>query len=805
MVSNVFTSALSSMDRSKAEFGLASHNIANAQEKDYAKITLNVSPSVVNGQTQGVFISSVSVNVDEVMETKLLEKISRESYDSTVSKYLTEATDLFGKPGSTDGLDKRISNAFGALDNLSRSPSSASMKQIAVIELGNLADTISQVAMDMQKLRLTVDTEISSSLSQLNNDLADVQEVLATVYGTPRGSIENVTAQEKLRVSLEGVAEYFELYKYQDDVGNYKVYTSQGDSLIGDVNYFLKYDPQNSLDAMIRGDKLNPVLLSAHDGNGKDMHVDQSMVYGDYSENIKNRYTSGKIGALLELRDKLLPKTLGQLDNLAKNIKEEFNKIHNNGAGYPPPNKLTGTNLVTRDQVLGFDGKIRVSVVDDNGISVSTVPSLDLDLSALDTGRGAGKANLQGILQEINYHFGDKIAADKSIALGNLKDIKLVSTNKTIDPSSAFVLDLELDNYSGTSSTVSIQSVVATDNLGNNILGSFNNTSFVAPTGANTRTGTAGPSVSLNLPAAINYPFTVDMQVSVNDGTTTSTSTLRYTIGNKTPDDFNGLLNQRYSVVDKVNVLDPGTINNPVLVGPAMLASIVREDTSTISTNSVEPGLLKFEAQEGGMRIVIDSLDSSHKGDMANNIFATNFNFSYFFGLNDLFVRKDDATNWNNTKNTAVWLSVRDDIKNDSGYLSRGKLKAMINNTNPSQPTYQYEVTTGDNDSTLEMLDLTRKAVYFQSAGSMGAAEMSLSDYAGNIMSFSVNQTSVHNLRAAQSSVVRGAISDRLQNLRGVDVNEEMANLVVFQQSFGASAKALQAAIELMDILLESI
>jgi len=53
-----------------------------------------------------------------------------------------------------------------------------------------------------------------------------------------------------------------------------------------------------------------------------------------------------------------------------------------------------------------------------------------------------------------------------------------------------------------------------------------------------------------------------------------------------------------------------------------------------------------------------------------------------------------------------------------------------------------------------------------------------------------------------QSKTMREAFFDKIQGSRGVDVNEEMANMIIFQQSFSASAKALQYVKEIMDMLI---
>ncbi|MFN8912542.1 MAG: flagellar basal body rod C-terminal domain-containing protein, partial [Alphaproteobacteria bacterium] len=373
-----------------------------------------------------------------------------------------------------------------------------------------------------------------------------------------------------------------------------------------------------------------------------------------------------------------------------------------------------------------------------------------------------------------------------------------------ISASGLLNLDFELDNKSNTGTTFNIVSVTATDALANNILGSFNNTSTSVSPGLTSRTGASGPSISLNLPASIDYPFTIDAQVQVNDGTTSYISTLRYIINSPQSNPINGFLDQRFAVSSKVNVIDPGIINNPSLTAPVISAYMVDDSGSTIAANSGVEGFLKIQSGSKSYHLAIDSLDSKHNGDAPTNQLATGLKFSAFFGLNDLFVRTDSGLNSLNAKNAAYFMGIRDDIKDNPSHLSKANLSQVNNFTDPTQAIYQYELTDGNNNVLEKFLDLARSNVFFVSAGGLSSTEVTLSQYASNIIGFAATQNYSVNFLAEQSSSVRNALQDKLQNLRGVDINEEMVNMIIFQQSFAASAKAIQTANRIYDILFEA-
>ena len=800
----VYTSSLSSMDRSKKEFAVASHNIANASNPSSSKITLNTTTSVIAGLPQGVDIASVSIFMDESLENSMLDKISKDSYNSTIKSIYNQATTYFGDPNDKSGLDVKVTNLFSAIEELSRNPSSSSLKLMTVESASSLSDKVSEIASNLQKLRLNVDYKIGTAVDDLNSKLDYAYNTAVSMYSMPKGTLEMVDAQDKLRAAFEDVAEYFSLYKYQEGNGSYKLFTTQGDTLMGDIKFFLKYEPLSSVDSLINNIPFNPIKVSSVDANNIDTNINQIILPGGLSGDIPMKYDTGTIGALLKMRDVEIPKLLEQLDLFAYSLKEQMNIVHNEGNGYPPPNILTGSRALKSDAALGFTGNVRLAVVDDTGNPYPNIDALTLNLSNLDSGNGAGHANFESIIQEINYHFGNRIAVDKSISLGNLNDIRLASLSQNITASGTLNLDFELDNKSNTSSTFNLLSVTATDSLSNNILGSFNNAPASIASGATSRTSASGTSISLNLPASINYPFTIDAQVQVNDGTTSYVSTLRYVINSPASDPINNYLNQRFAISAKVNAADPGTLNAAPFGAPIISAYMVDDTGSTIPANAGKAGFLKIQSASKSYHLAIDSMDSRHNGDSATNQVGTGLKFSAFFGLNDLFVRNDSQLNSLNTVNSAYYMGLRNDIKNNPSNFTKANLAQVTNFTTPSQPTFRYELTDGNNNVLEQFLDLARSNVFFVSAGGLPSTEVTLSQYASNIIGFAATQNHSVNFLAEQSATVRTALQDKLQNLRGVDINQEMVNMIVFQQSFAASAKAIQTANRIYDILFEA-
>lgn len=797
-MNNVFASALSSMNRIKQEFAIASHNIANADEPDFAKISVNVEPLVLGGMTYGVDVKSLSTYVDENMQNVLYAKISKDEYNQVIKKYLTDANNLFGNPSDLTSLDSKMNNVFSAIENLSRNPASASLKLLTVQSLDEFSTSISNTAESLYKLKQQVDMELFNSIGHLNSAIDNAYTTSQAVYSMAPGTMQRIDAEEKLRKNFEELSKYFDLYKYQDDNGMYRLFSTEGDLILGDISYFFKYDPLDSLSSYINEDQFKPVLISSKGNNGYDMNINVTAVQSGKSEDIPKKYNAGKIGGLLAMRDIEIPKLLDQLDVLSVNIKDAFNTVHNLGAGFPPASKLIGTRSISSGDVLGFSGNARIAIVDRMGQDIAGIDSLKLNFDELNSGKGAGRSNLQTLIDEINFHFGSRLTSEKKIEIGGVSDIKMAFKSSQVAASSNVALDLEIFNLNKSDVNFALNSVSAKDASGNNILDSFSASPFIAGKHSTSRTANAA-SVNLALPSSVNWPFTIDIDVTLDDGLGPVSSTLRYIVNAPHVDPINGVINSKVSIDSKVNASDSGVVVSPNLSLPVLTASLI--DINGNLNNGGSNGFLKLETSSANYTIVIDSMDSLHSGSLADAILPTNQKFSHFFGLNDLFVRSDSKVNSSAQKNAAVFLDIRDDIKRNASLLSKNKLANVLDYSDTDTSTSRYQIGDGDNTSMLEMLDIAKHNMYFGAAGGLPSTDVTFSQYVGMILSFSTSDANKAINQAYQSNITRQAISDNLRNSRGVDVNEELTNIVMFQQSFAASAQAIKTAIELYDIL----
>jgi flagellar hook-associated protein 1 FlgK len=98
-------------------------------------------------------------------------------------------------------------------------------------------------------------------------------------------------------------------------------------------------------------------------------------------------------------------------------------------------------------------------------------------------------------------------------------------------------------------------------------------------------------------------------------------------------------------------------------------------------------------------------------------------------------------------------------------------------------------------------------AVFDESVSYSAGAGLSMSarigSYATEFVGYQGNQRAAFEERATYQGSISDSLVTQRSNLEGVNVDDEMQKLLLFEQTYNASAKVIQAVRDMMDTLLE--
>ncbi len=203
---------------------------------------------------------------------------------------------------------------------------------------------------------------------------------------------------------------------------------------------------------------------------------------------------------------------------------------------------------------------------------------------------------------------------------------------------------------------------------------------------------------------------------------------------------------------------------------------------ATASTNAL--GQLVITANTAGQGIGINEGTSAEA--------TTGFGFSHYFGLNNLFIGSSLG-------GLASNIAVRSDIAFDSQKVSRGQLSEGVLTAG------SVAITSGDSSVVERMAAAFTAKQSFAAAGGLPVTSTSLAGYGANILSNNATRAANADDAEAYRANVLGDITAKSQAASGVSTDEEMANLIMYQNAYGASARVITTLSEMLKILTDMV
>jgi flagellar hook-associated protein 1 FlgK len=381
--------ALTGLKTVQSALQVNSNNVANANTAGYTKKSAEQVSLILAGQGAGVSISDVTRDINENLVRELRARTSTIGQLSAAAEYFERTQDIFGSLTSSSSLTAGLSDLSSAFQALATSPEDASRQQAVITAAVALAQRFNDASRDLQKMRTDADQEITTALNTVNTKLAEIADLnnqIARSYVQGQPTADLLDQRDK---ALGQLAEQMDYTTFTRDSGEVVIVTSGGRTLLDGAAPTLTHSPVVAADPGVT----YPGTIDGINVNGVDITAE---------------IRSGRIAALVDMRDNELPDLQAQIDSLATTLRDQINAIHNDGAGFPAANTLTGTRAVTlADPVVGT-GIVRIAITDASGKLVGA--PLDLDLTTV--------ADVNDVVNAINTAFGADATA--SVVNGRL-------------------------------------------------------------------------------------------------------------------------------------------------------------------------------------------------------------------------------------------------------------------------------------------------------------------------------------------------------------------------------------------------
>ena len=322
------------------------------------------------------------------------------------------------------------------------------------------------------------------------------------------------------------------------------------------------------------------------------------------------------------------------------------------------------------------------------------------------------------------------------------------------------------------------------------------------PTGGETRSKENG-TFTLDLtgaPSSVYYTVSASVAVMGENGVLTR-STVEYKIFNNQ----SGLLNDRFNASALTGDGTLAVTNSNQPRARAMLVDENGKELPIINGKyaSTAQGRLKIEASGADTYLSIDSLDSQQLGFAAQGIPGTNRGFSHYFGLNNFYDDNKLTLAGDTVKNSALNLKVQDRLVQNANLISTGQLEHS-NSVAGQAPNYTFIRSAGNNSIIQRLAKLGNDSIDFQAAGGLVASRQTFATYTGDILGSAAAVASNATTAKGNAQALFDGFASRADSISGVNLDQELADTVIYQNAYAASARIITTTKELYDTLLSA-
>jgi flagellar hook-associated protein 1 len=325
--------------------GVVQNNVSNAETPGYTRQRMELQadrfePEV--GLPGGVSLAGVSDSRDEYAERNVRRQLEEQGYSSEKSAQLAALEPVFDIQADS-GIGGAMNRLWQAFSALTVAPNDTSARQVALDRAKELAQHFGRTADSLAEAQQETDRELNAGLQRLQ-EIGERLQGLNQQFRSDFRAQKDAGLNAQLHTALEDLAAVTDANVLRQDDGSVAVY------LGGRIPFLL-------------GEHLYPVHA--------DISANEVKILDGQGAEITDHLQGGKIGALLEIRNQVVPGYQGDLDRLAAGVADTVNAVLAAGVdmnGQPP-----SQSLFTYDAASGAARTMGVSSLTPAELGLATI------------------------------------------------------------------------------------------------------------------------------------------------------------------------------------------------------------------------------------------------------------------------------------------------------------------------------------------------------------------------------------------------------------------------------------------------
>ncbi len=362
-----------------SELGLhvVGNNIANANTPGYIRQELIQAPAVGRkfGEVilgYGVRAVGVKQSLDEFVVERLRQTESALAASDAQGTMYKQMESIFGELTSND-LSSQIGEFSSSINDLLNQPGNDSLRRMVLERGKNLTGNIRGVNQQLADISANLNREVQGAANEINRlteQLAKLNQRIVEVEGGRTSGSDAVGLRDERISTLQDLAKIVDIRAVEQQSGSVTVFVG-GEYLVSDgiqrpVKFALRSEGEKTVPEIRLADTDSPLQVSG-----------------------------GRLQGLYSARDSGVGKVSNDLDQFARDLIEQFNRIHTQGQGVEGFSEVTSSSA-SDDRTAPLDlsgfplqiknGDFKISVLDlENGTSKTSTIRVKLTGSTSDS------------------------------------------------------------------------------------------------------------------------------------------------------------------------------------------------------------------------------------------------------------------------------------------------------------------------------------------------------------------------------------------------------------------------------------
>ncbi len=309
-LTQALATSLSGLQATQTSLSVVAGNVANAQTPGY--VAQSVSQVAISSGDTGDSVRVTAINrlLDSFVQQQLRTETSGGAYADTNANFYQQLQQIYGQPGSSTTLDATFNNFTSAVQALSTSPNSSTVRSQAIGAAQALAAELNSATTSIQLLRSQADLGIATDVQSANTALQQIANINQQLQSSTTNDSAKATLEDQRDQCIDQLSKLMDIRVSAGGNDQVAIYTTSGTQLVGTQAAQLSFTAAGSVSPTQQWNSnpaqsgLSTLSLIPPGGGSIDLVANGSI-------------RSGEIASYLNMRDTVLVQAQNQVDAIA--------------------------------------------------------------------------------------------------------------------------------------------------------------------------------------------------------------------------------------------------------------------------------------------------------------------------------------------------------------------------------------------------------------------------------------------------------------------------------------------------------